>query len=67
MFVSFLFSIFIIFVIFVIFVIGGKCLEMTHICDFFEFELLNLAPPPWVPDAPLLSSKPTMNRLLTSF
>ena len=41
MFVSFLFSIFIIFVIFVIFVIGDE-LEMTHIFDFFEFELLNL-------------------------
>ena len=66
MFVSFLFSIFIIFVIFVIFVIGGKCLEMTHICDFFEFELLNLAPPPWVPDAPLLSSNHVQNGPFTS-
>ena len=46
MFVSFLFFVFIIFVIFVIFVIGGKCLEMTHICDFFLIRIFELASPP---------------------
>ena len=64
MFVSFLFSIFIIFVIFVIFVIGGKCLEMTHIFDFFAFEFLNLPLLLWSLTRPF--SPQTMYRMVRS-